>query len=173
MVMNDTERRCVPILLLGDHYAVMDIHPARDGGGDVQRTRPLEQCRMALACAVRVTELDVVAGNQSERVEVPLVEGVMPGEDGRDLRSRHGREGTPQNAVRSSQRPQTASSPNISTPSSATVRRRLIANRRSVADPRSATPLFPCSCDHHTPSSSWTMVHSPVGPSPSSVACRC
>ena len=46
---------------------------------------------MALARPVRITELDIVAGHPQQGVEVPLIQRVMPGEDGRDLRSRHDR----------------------------------------------------------------------------------
>ena len=44
---------------------------------------------MALGGAVRVPDLDVVARQSGQCVEIPGAEGVMPGEDGCDLRSAH------------------------------------------------------------------------------------
>src|SRR5882757_2437884 len=58
-------------------------------------------------------------------------------------------------------------------PASADVRRRVMVSSRSTALPRTAVSPLTWSCDQFTPSSSLVIVHSPVGPRPSSVACRC
>jgi len=80
---HDTERPTPsPVLLLGNYDAVVDIHPA--GGWRRRRpgeTRPLEQCRMALACAIRVAETRCRSlETRSSVSRSRLVQRVMPGE---------------------------------------------------------------------------------------------
>ena len=128
----------------------------------------------APARAVGVADLDVVAGQRNQRVEVLLVERVMPGEDGRDLRSGHGREGTP---LRTACAPASRPRPRCRRTPRHRPRRRCACARSPATDPSRAhaAPHRPCRgrATSDTPSSSLTIVHSPVGPSPSSVACRC
>ena len=146
VVVHDAERRRLSVFLLRDDDTIADIHPARDGRRGRQGADPLAQGGMALPCSVRVAEFDVVTGNLSQGVKVPLVERVMPGKDGRDLRSRHSRENTPlRTACVRAMRPRPSVSPKTSISPSATSRLRTIASSRSSAVPRNATSPLPCS----------------------------
>ncbi len=82
------------ILLFDDDHAVVDVDPAGLGLPS-SRLRPLAQGGVPLGGAVGVTDLDVVAGQRQQGVEVACVERVVPGEDGGHLRSGHAGETTP------------------------------------------------------------------------------
>src|ERR1700754_4323218 len=129
MVAHHPERDCVAVLFLGDHHTVAHIHPSRVGGRHPQLAGPFPQRLVTLARAARVAELDVVAGHLQKRVEVTCVQRVVPGENGRELRSRHERKTyATHNDVRASHPSQTVVSPKTSIPPSAVVCLRTMAS---------------------------------------------
>src|SRR6478735_2051721 len=76
--------------LLFDHqHSVVVIHSLRIQR-DARGGRPFPQRRQALSGAFRSTHLDVVARQRQQSVDVAGVEGVVPSEDGGDLRGTHG-----------------------------------------------------------------------------------
>ncbi len=111
------------VFLLGHHHTVAHVHPPGTAAVVANDCAHSRSASCPWPAPLRVAELDVVAGNLNQGVEVLLVKRVMPREHGRDLRSGHGRESyATQNGVRSSQASQTSVSPKTSTPSSVTVR---------------------------------------------------